>query len=79
MFYLLDFLPFLLEQNAAEKTITLVSAIIMGLILMFFVIDSTARYKSDYVPKSKALKAFLILLFFAAMATILILFRIYYK
>ena len=79
MIHLLNFLPFLLAQNETEKTISMVSMIIMGLILLFFVIDSTARYKSDYAPRSRSYKAFLVFLFLIAMAAILILFRIYYK
>ena len=79
MIYLLNFLPFLLEQNETEKNITMVSMVIMGLILLFFVVDSTARFKSDYAPRSKSYKAFLFFLFLVAMGTILILFRIYYK
>ena len=79
MNYLLSFLPLLLEQNKTEKTITLVSAIIMGVILLVLVVDSTARFKSDYAPRSKGYKAFLLFMFFMAMGAILILFRIYYK
>lgn len=79
MNFLLNYLPFLLAQNEAEKRISMIGLIILGIIIFVFVVDSTARYKSDYVPKSKAYKAFLVLFLFAVMAAVLILFRIYYK
>ena len=79
MYNLLSYVQFMLAQNAQEKKITMISLIVMGIILLVFVIDSTARYRSDYVPRSKAFKAFLLFFFFVIVGAILILFRIYYK
>lgn len=79
MFLLNSFLPLMLEQNHLEKTLSIVGLIIMGIILFVFIVDSTARYKSDYVPRSRKFKFFLFLFFMLVIAAIIILFRIYYK
>ena len=76
---LLNFSTFILAQNEQEKKLSLISMIVLGVMLLILVIDSTAWFRSDYVPRSKAYKAFLLLFFFVAMGAALILFRIYYK
>lgn len=69
----------LLAQNSSEKTISIISMVILAIMLLVLVVDATAWFKSDYVPRSKGYKAFLVLFFFLAMGAAVILFRIYYK
>jgi len=76
---LLSLFNFMLAQNEREKKISMISLIVLGVILLVMVVDSTAWFKSDYVPKSKGYKAFLLLFFFIVIGAILILFRVYYK
>lgn len=76
---LLSVMNFILAQNEAEKRITIISVIAMAVLLFVLIIDSTARYKSQYVPKSRKLKIFLWLFLIIVVAGGLILFRIYYK
>ena len=68
-----------LAQNEAEKSLTLAGIIFMAIILFVLIIDSTAKYKSQYTPKSKKVQVFLWLFFIIVVVGGLILFRIYYK
>lgn len=68
-----------LAQNEAEKKLSIAGIIVMAIILFVLIIDSTARYKSEYSPKSTKYKVFLILFFILVVVGGLILFRIYYK
>lgn len=79
MNFLMNLLPFILAQNEAEKAYSMVGMIVLAIIVMILVMDSTARFKSDYAPRSKAYKAFLAFFMFAIMIGAVILFRIYYK
>lgn len=76
---LLSVMNFILAQNEAEKRITIISLIVMAVLLFLLIIDSTARYKSQYVAKSRKLKIFLWLFLIVVVSGGLILFRIYYK
>lgn len=74
-----NLIPFLLEQTESEKTISVISMIIMGILLLVLVVDSTAWFRSDFAPRSKKYKVFLFLFFMLALGAAVILFRIYYK
>lgn len=76
---LLNFVNLVLAQNEAEKRLTMISLIIMAIILFVVIIDSTARYKSQFSPKSRKFKIFLWIFLIAVVGGGLILFRIYYK
>ncbi len=67
---------FMLAQNQAEKSLTILGVALFAGLMLFLLIDSMA--KNQYIPKKGPIKGFLVFLFIAAIIIVNLLI-IFYK